>query len=105
MGTQPQIDVAGLNSMEKTLILGECKWTARPAGQRVLENLVKKTAQALPGPGRWRVYYLGFSRSGWSQTAPALAEALTGNFADWEVVGAELVDLEQVDRDLTSWSE
>jgi hypothetical protein len=70
----------------------------------VLDRLVEKTAQALPGPGPWRVYYLGFSRRGWSQAAPALAEELAGNFEDWEVVGAELVDLEQVDRDLTSWT-
>jgi hypothetical protein len=66
--------------------------------------LVEKTAEALPGGGRWRVYYLGFSRSGWSQSAPAIAEGLAGSFEGWEVVGAELVDLDQVAQDLTNWT-
>lgn len=104
-GRNLQIDVVGLNTMERTLILGECKWTARPAPQQVLERLVEKTAQALPGGGRWRVYYLGFSRNGWSRTASALADGLAESFENWQVVGAELVDLDQVDQDLTSWTE
>jgi len=100
-----QIDVAGFNPMEKTLILGECKWTAEHAGREVLERLVERTEQALPGPGRWRVYYLGFSRSGWSRAAPALAKELAGSFENWDVAGAELLDLSQIARDLTQWTE
>lgn len=99
-----QIDVVGYNPMEKTLILGECKWTAQPSGRGVLEGLVDKTAQALPGPGRWRIFYLGFSRSGWSRAAPDLVAELPQRTGGWDIAGAELLDLDQVARDLTEWT-
>ena len=71
----------------------------------MIERLVEKTAEALPGGSRWRVYFLGFSRNGWSQSALALAEGLAESDEEWEVVGAELVNLDQVAQDLTSWTE
>ncbi len=37
-----QVDVVGINSMEKTCILGECKWSPKPMDRNVLETLMKK---------------------------------------------------------------
>lgn len=37
-----QIDVAGMNSMEKTLILGECKWTMEAVPRIELSHLNKE---------------------------------------------------------------
>ena len=37
-----RIDVAGMNPMEKTLILGECKWTLSPVDRDVLSKLVEE---------------------------------------------------------------
>lgn len=109
---QAQVDVVGINSMEKSLILGECKWQPRPVERSVLADLVAKTDQIVPRQGQWRVYYLGFGREGWTEAAQTFARELTtGNTGQtnwqavgWQVVGMKLVDLAQVDRELHEWA-
>ena len=39
----------------------------------VLEKLVEKTEKVLPPEGQWKVFYLGFARSGWAQNAITFA--------------------------------
>ena len=102
-----QIDVAGINSMEKTLILGECKWDRRPINLGALTELISKTEKVVPKEGNWRVYYLGFARSGWTQEARALSEGLPkakSKGENWHAVGMQLKDLEQIDNDLNEWT-
>lgn len=105
---QAQVDVVGLNSMEKTLVLGECKWQTRPVGQDVLRELVHKTGQIVPKQGQWRVLYLGFAREGWTdaaQTFAGTASALTvPEQANWQPAGMALFNLLQVDADLHRWA-
>lgn len=102
-----QVDVVGINSMEKTLVLGECKWGSKQTGRQVLQALADKTADIVPKNGRWHVHYLGFSRHGWSDAAHALAQ--TSEYqnpprkANWTVSGTTLVDLSQIDQDLHAW--
>lgn len=103
-----QIDVAGVNSMEKTLILGECKWSPQPMGREVLHTLVQKTADVIPAKGQWTVYYLGFARAGWTETAQTFArETATQSMVgrNWQVKGMQLLDLPQVDADLVRWAD
>jgi uncharacterized protein len=108
-----QIDVAGINPMEKTLILGECKWTTSPAGRDVLVKLVEEktpkiTGQARLASGNWRVFFLGFSRSGWTEEALQYQAGLGKRKLqgqNWQAVGMRLVGLAQLDRDLEQWSE
>jgi AAA+ ATPase superfamily predicted ATPase len=71
-----QVDVVGINSMEKTLILGECKWSPRAMDRHVLDDLIQKTTEFVPSEGRWRVYYLGFARGGWLSEAQGFAKHL-----------------------------
>ena len=102
-----QVDVVGINSMEKTLILGECKWQAQTTGRKVLTDLVAKTSEIVPNNGSWRVFYLGFSREGWTSAAHAFAEELNTTEQqnkNWSVAGMELLDLEQIDQDLSTWT-
>jgi AAA+ ATPase superfamily predicted ATPase len=103
-----QIDVVGINFMEKTLILGECKWTLSPVDREVLSKLVEeKTSKIIPAHGNWRVYYLGFSRSGWTREALAYQKSVQSQLPsgkNWQGVGMRLVDLKQVDHDLEKWS-
>ena len=103
-----QIDVVGINTMEKTLILGECKWTLSPVDRDVLSRLVEeKTSRIIPEQGNWRVYTLGFSRSGWTNEALAYQKNLQNQMPsgkNWQVVGMRLIDLKQVDQDLERWS-
>ncbi len=102
-----QVDVAGINSMERTLLLGECKWLQSPVDRRPLAELVEqRAAQVIPKKGRWRVYFLGFSRSGWSSSAleyQAEIEATLPEGANWRSAGMRLLDLAQVDHDLAEW--
>jgi uncharacterized protein len=102
-----QVDVAGLNTMEKTVALGECKWGTQEVGQTVLEDLVRKTAEIIPKQGQWRVLYLGFARAGWSQQAYTFAQQVkatqpAGN--NWRTMGMQLVALDQIDNDLANWT-
>ncbi len=103
-----QVDVVGINSMDKTLFLGECKWTMGPKERTAISDLVEqKAAQIVPKRGKWKVYFLGFSRSAW--TAGALAyqrqvDAQPVSGVNWASTGMRLIELEQVDRDLTRWT-
>lgn len=103
-----QVDVVGINRMEKTLILGECKWTLEAVERKVMAQLVQeKTANMVPEQGKWRVYFLGFSRSGWTNGALAYQEELNRqpvSGENWVSVGMQLLSLDQVDRDLALWS-
>ena len=104
---QAQVDVAALNSMEKTILLGECKWQTRPVGQSVLRELVGKSDKLVPKQGRWRLAYLGFAREGWTEAAQLfagnLSELALPAHANWRPVGMRLLDLPQVDTDLRQW--
>jgi AAA+ ATPase superfamily predicted ATPase len=103
-----QIDVVGINRMEKTLLLGECKWTLSEVDRNILAELVEeKAARIVPEQGQWRVYFLGFSRSGWTREALAYPAEINRHpvaGVNWVSAGMRLVTLEQVDEDLRGWS-
>ncbi len=100
-----QVDVVGINRMEKTIYLGECKWGTDDSGRKVLTTLVEKTGEIVPGDGQWQVFYLGFDRAGWTEAARAFADELVGEAGrNWTTAGARLVTLADVDRDLATWS-
>jgi AAA+ ATPase superfamily predicted ATPase len=101
-----QVDVVGINRMDKTIVLGECKWQARAPGRAVLQDLIVKTSEVVPKKGQWRVFYLGFSRSGWTAAAHAFAEELAAAKPaqdNWTTAGMQLLNLKHVDNDLTRW--
>lgn len=102
-----QVDVVGINSMDKGLVLGECKWGVHQVGRQVLTDLVSKTAAVVPPQGSWRITYLGFARAGWTEQAKAFAHEITTSRptgTTWQVSGMSLLDLAQVDTDLIQWS-
>ena len=102
-----QIDVVGLNRKERHLVLGECKWTAEPQEAAALRALVAKTALAIPDKGKWKLFYLGFAKNGWTTGAKAFAAELgAGQDPDspHEVVGCRLLDLDEIDAHLTAWA-
>ena len=105
---EAQIDVAGVNFMDKTLILGECKWNRRSMGVDVLKVLIEKTEKVLPREGDWQVYYLGFSRLGWKQSALDFvrdfsAQRIRGK--RWQAAGILLRNLSEVDQELADWTD
>jgi len=61
-----EVDVAGVNERDETLLLGECKWTADAVGRNLLADL-----EEVEPDGRWHgtersVVYALFSRSGFT---------------------------------------
>jgi AAA+ ATPase superfamily predicted ATPase len=102
-----QVDVVGVNSMAKTLVLGECKWGPEPSDRSILTQLIAKTAEIVPSQGQWQVYYLGFARAGWTDASHAFAQEVTSappTGKNWRACGMRLLDLTQVDQDLTAWA-
>lgn len=89
--------------MEKTLILGECKWSPKEMGRDAGDDLVQKTEEFVPAEGCWEIYYLGFARGGWTQEAKTFAATsaktrIRGE--NWRAVGVSLLDHRQWDQDL-----
>jgi uncharacterized protein len=72
-----EIDVVAVSDEASAVLVGECKWSVKPVGVNVLEDL-QRAAQHLQHEGGWRrVYFALFSRSGFT---PALRElAVEGN--------------------------
>ena len=68
-GGNEEIDVVAVG--EDAILLGECKWTTKPVGENLLDDLQRK-AQLVLRQGKWsQVYYALFARSGFT---PALVE-------------------------------
>jgi AAA+ ATPase superfamily predicted ATPase len=103
-----QVDIVGINSMEKTILLGVCNWDRHLVGREVLEELVEKTGEIVLKEGKWTVYYMGFARMGWTEEAREYARNVkkrkTSPIKNWKWVGMELLDLNQVDNDLQTWT-
>jgi AAA+ ATPase superfamily predicted ATPase len=92
-----QVDVVAINWSDHAILLGEAKWGTDAVGRGVIRDLIEvkapKVLRDLPGEGEsWHVHYAFFARSGFTDAARAEAES----------VGAQLVDLERLDADLTN---
>ena len=69
-----EIDVLAISRTEKKALVGECKWSIRPVGGNVLDDL-KRKAQALLRSGEIEyLYYALFSRSGFTSALEAQAQ-------------------------------
>ena len=90
-----QVDVVAVNWRERAIMLGECKWGAKPVGRQVVRELLEEKSprllQDLPDAGEgWKVGHALFARAGSAGVARSLAQAHD----------ALLVDLDRLDRDL-----
>lgn len=91
-----QVDVVAANWEAHELFLGECKWTGEVVGRETMIELLEgKTPKVLADMGgagaEWRVQHGLFSRRGFSDAVRTEAQQ----------AGMLLVDLEQMDSDLT----
>lgn len=106
--SKAQVDVVGINSMEKKLILGECKWTLSSNERKIMAELVEeKAAKIIPIHGKWEVYFLGFSRSGWTSGALAYQEEINRQpiqGENWVSTGMQLITLDKLDHDMAQWT-
>lgn len=90
-----QVDVVAVNWRTKDILLGECKWGQKPVGRKVVQTLLDKTDNILPGSATWQVHYVFFARQGFTEAAQSLA-------AEHD---AMLVTLEQIEADMRRWSQ
>jgi AAA+ ATPase superfamily predicted ATPase len=101
------IDILGISEKERTLVLGHCHWGNEPADPALmLQRLINKEMVVMLPKGKWSVYFVGFSSSGWANnltTNDLLEEARTVT-RKWDPVGLRLLDLEEVDADLFRWT-
>jgi AAA+ ATPase superfamily predicted ATPase len=106
--SKAHVDVVGINTMEKTLILGECKWTLSQNERKVMAELVEEqAAKIIPIQEKWRVYFLGFSRRGWTSGALAYQDEINKQPVggeNWASKGMRLVTLDELDDDLAQWT-
>jgi hypothetical protein len=74
----------------------------------VMAELVdQKAPKIIPSRGNWKVYFLGFSRSGWRSGAFAYQEEINRHPVqgeNWGSIGIQLVTLDGLDEDLTRWT-
>jgi len=64
-GRNYEIDIAGVDQDNRFALFGECKWSNRPVGESVLDELQNKV-QVQKLPVSRRPYWLLFSKSGFS---------------------------------------
>ena len=86
-----QIDVVAINWRLKNILLGEAKWTRARVRRSTVRELIDKTKDVVPDSGEgWKIHYVFFARSGFTEAAEAEAREY----------GAFLVNLETLGRDL-----
>jgi AAA+ ATPase superfamily predicted ATPase len=81
-----EIDVLAISEAAQSLLIGECKWSAKPVGLNIWADLKRKEARLLTRGGWPHITYALFSRSGFT---PAMVEMA-------EQKGIRLVDLEDM---------
>jgi AAA+ ATPase superfamily predicted ATPase len=92
-GSDAQIDVMGLMTSEKKVLIGECKWGLEKVGPEVIEKLTRQAPKAinhLAEPAKWQPYLYLFTRTPLTEEAADLA-------VQHQVT---VVTLEQLDADL-----
>lgn len=102
------VEVAGIDEENRSIILGCAHWKEGPVDLEAILNLAQHTKSILPRTENWRIYYVGFSAYGWTERAKTEAiKAVSSERTSrtrWEIEGIRLLDLKQVDTDLTRWS-
>ena len=88
------------------MVLGACVWNDEPADVDLIQELAKRTSAIVPKGETWSVYYLGFAANGWKDGAAEQADQIIQTTAKgklWQSVGVRLLDLNEVDEDLSRW--
>ncbi len=73
-GAEKEIDVVGLNDETKEIIFGECKWSQKPVGTNIYEDLWQKAKFVDWHQNTRKEYFILFSKSGFTDSMRALAK-------------------------------
>jgi AAA+ ATPase superfamily predicted ATPase len=70
-----EMDLVATSDVDKTALVGECKWSTKPVGINILEDLQRKT-HLLRLEGDWQqVHYALFSKSGFTPELQTKAQS------------------------------
>lgn len=69
-----EIDIIGLNEKKRQIIFGECKWSSKPVGTNIYNDLKKKTSGVQWNHGKREEHFIIFSKSGFTDDMIALAK-------------------------------
>lgn len=69
-----EIDLVGYNENTRQIIFGECKWSNKPVGINIYEDLKRKSALVEWGNGQRKEYFILFSKSGFTKEMTKIAE-------------------------------
>lgn len=69
-----EIDIVGLNEKKKQIIFGECKWSSKPVGTNVYNDLKKKAGTVQWERGKRKEAFILFSKSGFTEDMIRLAK-------------------------------
>ena len=69
-----EIDVVALSEDGKKILLGEVKWSNKPVGVNIYENLKRKVQKVEWGKGKRNEYFCLFSKSGFTKSMKELAK-------------------------------
>ena len=101
------VGVAAINRAEHRLILGATIWRDGPGTHHDLVDLVKKAGSLIPKDGEWEIYFMSFSKDGWTEEAWQLAEELAYKNESgkrWRTGGVDLIDLPRLNENFESWA-
>jgi uncharacterized protein len=101
------IDIFGIDESKRTLVLGYCFWGNEPVEPALLiEQLINRDVITMLPKGKWSVYFVGFSSSGWLDTLTVddLLQEAAKVSRKWDPVGVRLSDVNEVDADLFRWA-
>lgn len=68
-----EIDILGLSEDEDTAVFGEAKWSVKPVGTDILDNLERKAKLVDWRKGDRKEFFVLFSRSGFTESLEKLA--------------------------------
>lgn len=68
-----EIDIVALNEDDKKILFGEVKWSNKPVGTNIYDNLQRKSDQVEWQWGERKKYYCLFSKSGFTDAMMRLA--------------------------------
>ena len=69
-----EIDIVALNDEIDSILFGEVKWSSRPVGIDILENLKRQSKPVVWGGKNRKEYYCLFSKSGFTQKMIEIAK-------------------------------
>ncbi|MEM3473839.1 MAG: DUF234 domain-containing protein, partial [archaeon] len=70
-----EIDIVALNEVENKILFGEVKWSNKPVGTNIYEELKRKSKLVLWGKENRKEFYCLFSKSGFTEEMKKVAKS------------------------------